>query len=532
MESQKLYLKSNLVAEPLVNQWYVLPELIPPATAAMYTANSQLKIMESFVNAPQVHMAALKNPQMMGGPFVDYDESRVDDIKALIHKVSTEYAPLMEFAEAFKNCDRMLQEKADGYSLELLYHSIPDALKGYVELVYDLNNQPSIRLIEGLLYHSRYYDTSSQSLALFLIEQHQRPFHLSTPWLAKEQSIQLQIPFKSVLLDELFAMRTTPQSYDYIKNLLNIVDTDEKLFSSFFTPHKPSPSSSYQDEEIRIRYFGHACILIESKDFSILCDPLIGYQCEGAAPCYSYADLPEKIDYVLITHTHSDHFVIETLLQLRHKIGHLIVPKSNGGSLADPSLKLIAQQIGFSQVSEIDEMETIKLPGQREGKIIGLPFLGEHTDLNIRSKMAYLVTLEDKSILAAADSNNIQPELYQHIHKLFGNVDVIFLGMECEGAPLSWGYGPLLTKSLPRKMDQSRRFDGSNYEKALQIVKQLSPQQVYIYAMGAEPWVSHLIPIAYNEQSPPIVESNKLIEACRSQGIVAERLFGTQEIAV
>ena len=48
---------------------------------------------------------------------------------------------------------------------------------------------------------------------------------------------------------------------------------------------------------------------------------------------YTYADLPETIDYVLITHNHQDHCMFETLLQLRHRIKNIIVPKNNGGGL-------------------------------------------------------------------------------------------------------------------------------------------------------------------------------------------------------
>jgi len=71
---------------------------------------------------------------------------------------------------------------------------------------------------------------------------------------------------------------------------------------------------------------------------------------------------------------------------VRHKVRHIIVPKNNGGGLADPSLKLMLQNMGFSQVEEIDELETITVEG---GSITGLPFLGEHADLNIRSKLSH-----------------------------------------------------------------------------------------------------------------------------------------------
>ncbi len=35
--------------------------------------------------------------------------------------------------------------------------------------------------------------------------------------------------------------------------------------------------------------------------------------------------------------------------------------------------------------------------------------------------------------------------------------------------------------------------------------------------------------VGYNDDSAPIVESNKLVEACHKKGIVAERLFAKKE---
>jgi hypothetical protein len=87
--------------------------------------------------------------------------------------------------------------------------------------------------------------------------------------------------------------------------------------------------------------------------------------------------------------------------------------------------------------------------------------------------------------------------LYQHLNEVFGDIDILFIGMECDGAPLSWLYGPLYTSPINRKNDQSRRFDGSTYEKGIAIVDILKPKQVYVYAMGQEPLCSFLTSIRY-----------------------------------
>ena len=56
------------------------------------------------------------------------------------------------------------------------------------------------------------------------------------------------------------------------------------------------------------------------------------------------------------------------------------------------------------------------------------------------------------------------------------------------------------------------------------------PKEVYVYAMGQEPWCEFISSLKYTDESIPIVESNRLVEECLSRGLIAERLFGEKEI--
>jgi hypothetical protein len=102
--------------------------------------------------------------------------------------------------------------------------------------------------------------------------------------------------------------------------------------------------------------------------------------------------------------------------------------------------------------------------------------------------------------------------------------------MECDGAPLTWLYGPLLTKSIERAMDESRRLAGSNFEQAFGMVRQFNCKSTFVYAMGQEPWLGYIMSLKYADESRPIIESNKLIRECEGRGLWAERLFGEKEI--
>jgi len=526
-DNEQLYLRPNIQVEPLIDGWYAWPHLIPPATAARNITERHMKIMDSYINMPLVHANAVKNPKMLGGPFIDYEGKRVDEIRALRDYIKRERAHLIELSAALEELDATLRGSARGYSLLPLYEKVPAILRGYVELVYDLNNHPSFRLIEPLLYRSRYYDRSQQSVRLSKISNDDRPFVLSTPRLESDDALHLHLPFDSTVIDDLFRLKSSPRPWREIKEMLQVPDSRDDLLRSLLTPEPPPPYSPYTGPGVRWRYFGHACILIESQGVSMVFDPVLSYTYENGISRYTYLDLPDEIDYVLITHNHQDHILFETLLQIRHKIKNIIVPRNNRGHLQDPSLKLIFENCGFRNVVELNELEEIRVGNV---SITGLPFFGEHADLDIHSKMAWLVKLGLHSLLFAADSCNIDPVLYEHLHREFGDVDALFLGMECDGAPLSWLYGPLLSQKIERGMDESRRLAGSNYEQAMNIVNSLNCREAYVYAMGQEPWLNYIMSIKYTEQSRPIMESTKLINACRERGIVAERLYGEKEI--
>jgi L-ascorbate metabolism protein UlaG (beta-lactamase superfamily) len=525
----QVYLKPNVVIEPLVDKWYAWSHLISPATAAMNITGRHLKIMNSYIQAPQIHAAAVKNPKMKGGPFMDLGGTKVEEVKKLRDNTLQYQKDLIELSDSIKELDKMLKANAKGYSLDPLYEKVPEPLRGFVELVYDLNGNPSYRFFESLLYKSKYFNPAAQSIALWITNNDERPFCLSTPRIDDDNVLHLQIPFAHEAIDQLSKMKRSPGTVEDISRALNIPADKQELFNTFFTTEAPKPYEKYEGDKVRMRYFGHACILVETKDLSILLDPIIsyyGYPTE--VDRFSDVHLPDTIDYLLITHNHQDHILLETLLPLRHKVKNLVIPRSTAGSLQDPNLKLMFKSLGFKNVVEIDEMENLQFA---DCTITGIPFIGEHSDLNIQSKLCYHVEVQEFTMLFVADSCNVEPKLYEYIQKEMGNADIVFLGMECDGAPLTWLYGPLLTEDLPRDKDNSRRLAGSNFERGKALVDVFNPQELYVYAMGQEPWLEFISSIKYTEESNPIIASNKLVKYCKEEkNIIAERLFGEKEL--
>jgi len=240
---------------------------------------------------------------------------------------------------------------------------------------------------------------------------------------------------------------------------------------------------------------------------------------------YTLDDLPDHIDAVVITHGHQDHLVLETLMQLRGRVDTVVVPRSSRGNLCDPSIARFLAQLGMP-VTEVDDFDDVPVPG---GKIIATPFLGEHCDLDIRGKSTYWIELAGKSVFVGADSSGIDPVLYRNIRSHLGRANLAFLGMECDGAPLNWLYKGLLTKPVSTQMSRTRKLSGSNAAQAADIVSELGAEEAYVYAMGEERWVGHVMATTYKEDTYQMKQIDEFLGWCADRGLTAEHLFNRRE---
>jgi L-ascorbate metabolism protein UlaG (beta-lactamase superfamily) len=527
MDTEPVYLRQNVCVKPLVAGWCATEQLIPPVQAALNFKNVYLELLSSYLAAPEHHWQAARTPALLGGPWVDVEPARAPRVREFLSWTERTLAEPLALADDVLALDRLLREEAKGGSLARLYPRVPGRLRGYVELGYDAAHQPSMRLIESLLYRSRYQVRSLQSLALVPLSGDSRAPQFTTPLLDDDPAVRLRRPFADEAFDELFTMKTRPRPFGAIRERLGVGEADAAAFRRLFTTKPPGPPRNDDLPGLRVRYFGHACVLFETKDVSVLLDPVVSYAYAGGPSRFTHRELPERIDVVAVTHFHKDHLNLETLLQLRCRVGTLVIPKNGGGAVQDPSFRLAVQHLGFRHVVELERLEALPVPG---GEVTALPFLGEHADLDIQSKAAFLVRLGGTATLCAADSSNLEPALYAHLNEVIGDIDILFLGMECVGAPLSTTYGGILLRRLPRSYDQERRTTGSDYTAALGIIEVLRPKRVYIYAMGLEPWLGHLLPMDPDRDRLGVVESDRLIAECCRRGIAASRPYCADEI--
>jgi L-ascorbate metabolism protein UlaG (beta-lactamase superfamily) len=525
MSDESVFLRPDVIVEPLADRFYGWLHSIAPVQAAMNLAFMQLPLLESYLRSPQAHINASHNPKLRGGSFVGIEIERASEVRELVRSIKRDRAELLRFAAAIAEADEIMRQGAIGFDMTPLYPKLPAELAGLVELAYDTNNQPSLRYLEPLIYDSGVYTEDRQSVQLSLDTGTERPFILSTPRLPSPAALELRIPFRHPGLEELFKAKVEATTLARLREALELGDAEAAQLAGLLTD-APSPAGDrHVDGGGRVRYFGHACLVMQTPHAAIITDPWVSADTKATGR-YTYNDLPDRIDLALITHGHADHTVLETLLQLRGRVGAVVVPRSSRGNLSDPSLALLLSHAGLPVV-EVDDFSEVAFPG---GQVTAVPFLGEHADLDIRAKSTYCVELAGRRVYVGADSSGIDPVLYRHVRRHVGQVNMAFLGMECAGAPLTWLYGALLTQPVTKKMSDSRTLSGSNAAQAAAIVTELGAEEAYVYAMGEEMWlVGHVMATSYTDDSYQLRQIDEFLAWCAEHSVKADHLYGQHE---
>nr|ADU56160.1 hypothetical protein CA915-39 [uncultured organism CA915] len=507
VRDEPVFLRSDAIIEPLVDRFYAWLHTVSPAAAALNLAKVQVPLLESELREPRADTAV-----------------RAGEIAALLASIRKDRADLLTFAGAIGQAETLLRQSRAGSDLTKLYPKLPASLNGLVELAYDGGHQPVLRLIEPLLYTSPCHDVTRQSVQLSLNTGGERPSVLSTPRLPSPDALDLRIPFTHPGLDKLSAARITPTTLGELGEALELDTARTGQLRKLLTGEPHLSPDRHIEGGGRIRWFGHACLVIQSAETTIVTDPLISAD-SRRDDRYTFGDLPDHIDLVLITHGHPGHLVLETLLQLRTRIGAVMVPRSSRGSLCDPSIALHLKDLGFD-VIEVDDFDEVAIPG---GRVVATPFLAEHGDLDIRAKSTFHVQIAGASLYIGAGSSGVDPVVHRYVRGRLGRVDMAFLGMKCVSVPPHRLYRGVLTRPPAEQMDGSRRLWRSGAKQAVAIMTELGADEGYIYAMGDESWQQHLMAAAPAEDPYETGQITEFIDWCFGSGITAGRLRNKRE---
>jgi hypothetical protein len=131
-----------------------------------------------------------------------------------------------------------------------------------------------------------------------------------------------------------------------------------------------------------IQRLQHASLLLRSEHATILTDPVFE---EFDDSWLNLVDLP-KIDAVIISHSHNDHFSPLTLMQLpRETI--IVVPKVERCSLLCEDMAVLLRAAGFENVIEAAWGSTVQI---KDIRIHVYPFYGEQPWINFPSPIPAL----------------------------------------------------------------------------------------------------------------------------------------------
>jgi L-ascorbate metabolism protein UlaG (beta-lactamase superfamily) len=170
----------------------------------------------------------------------------------------------------------------------------------------------------------------------------------------------------------------------------------------------------------RVRWLGHATVLVELDGVRLLTDPLLRSRVlhlRRAAPLD--AEGLEGLDAVLISHVHYDHLDLASLGRLDHG-ARVLVPRGAG--------KLVARR-GFRSVEEVVEDETVPV-----GPVAVRAVPARHGSsrvLGTRSAALGYVLEGSRRIYFAGDTD------------LFPGMAGIASGLDVALVPI-WGWGPSL----------------------------------------------------------------------------------------
>ncbi len=164
----------------------------------------------------------------------------------------------------------------------------------------------------------------------------------------------------------------------------------------------------------------HACLLIESRDTTLLTDPIffdyLWEECNTQCPSIDLdlAKLP-KVDILNISHRHQDHFDIRTLAYLAGDAG-ILAPDAVVLAPRDEILLEVLKELEFENVIVVEDFKTLEIKGLT---LTPTPSLNKQ---DYFPEHGLLVHDGEVTVWNQVDTI-VSPDIIKYMHRLYGHVD-------------------------------------------------------------------------------------------------------------
>ena len=181
---------------------------------------------------------------------------------------------------------------------------------------------------------------------------------------------------------------------------------------------------------MKVTYLSHAALEITTKaktkfvcDPWILDEPVFNYTTwKFPAPVLDPSDIVNGVDWLLITHSHEDHFHIPSLNKFDRKVKVLLVEYDSHPHLRAHTIERTLRLIGFSDITKISSWEKINLDEEATLTIIPSADSRQHDWENA----GFLIEENGVKLLNMND-NVSDDKLCEDINNRWTEIDIAFI---------------------------------------------------------------------------------------------------------